>query len=52
MSYKSDVKPVTLTANGAFYTGRTRVRAIMAQPTNGTGVGATVGRTVGDVATG
>ena len=39
MSYKSDVKPVTLIANGAFYTGRTRVRAIMAQPTNGTGVG-------------
>jgi len=31
MSYKSDVKPVTLTANGAFFTGRTRVRAIMAQ---------------------
>jgi len=39
MSYKSDVKPVTLTANGAFYAGRTRVRAIMAQPTNATGVG-------------
>jgi hypothetical protein len=33
MSYKGDVKPVTLTANGAFYAGRTRVRAIMAQPT-------------------
>ena len=42
MSYKSDVKPVTLTANGAFYTGRTRVRAIMAQPTNATGVGSGV----------
>ena len=33
MSYKGDVKPVTLSANGAFYAGRTRVRAIMAQPT-------------------
>ena len=33
MSYKGDVKPVTLSANGVFYTTRTRVRAIMAQPT-------------------
>jgi len=34
MSYKGDVKPVTLSANGVFYTTRTRVRAIMAQPTS------------------
>jgi hypothetical protein len=33
MSYKGDVKPVTLTSNGVFFTGRTRVRGIMAQPT-------------------
>ena len=32
-NYKGDVKPVTLTANGVFFTGRTRLRGIMAQPT-------------------
>lgn len=32
-NYKGDVKPVTLTSSGVFYGGRTRVRAIMAQPT-------------------
>jgi len=33
MAYKGDVKPVTLSSSGVFYTSRTRVRAIMAQPT-------------------
>jgi hypothetical protein len=33
MAYKGDVKPVTRTSSGAFFTGRTRVRGIMAQPT-------------------
>ena len=32
-NYKGDVKPVTLTANGVFFAGRTRLRGIMAQPT-------------------
>jgi hypothetical protein len=33
MSYKNDVKPVTLTANGVFFAGRTRLRGFRAQPT-------------------
>jgi hypothetical protein len=33
MSYKSDVKPVTLSANGIFFAGRTRLRGFLAQPT-------------------
>jgi len=32
-NYKGDVKPVTLTANGVFFAGRTRLRGIIAQPT-------------------
>ena len=41
-NYKGDVKPVTLTANGVFFTGRTRLRGIIAQPTTAgsTGVAA------------
>ena len=37
MSYKSDVKPVVLTANGVGFTGRTRLRGFMVQSTGSSG---------------
>ena len=37
MSYKSDVKPVVLTANGVGFAGRTRLRGFMVQSTGSSG---------------
>ena len=37
MSYKSDVKPVVLTADGVAFTGRTRLRGLMVQSTGSSG---------------